>query len=179
MMAKGQERDYLQWSVLAGLTILAGLMQGSLLHWWGFLGVKLDLVLVLVASFTLLRGRRDGVILAAIGGALLDFLSGRYLGLHVLGKTAVAFLIGLVRDVVYKENYLVPFSATFLGTLVDQGIYVLVARLSGFTIGSGILGHVLVSAAFFNSLLTLCVYFRLAALDRFLRERDAAEQQSS
>jgi hypothetical protein len=28
-------------------------------------------------------------------------------------------------------------------------------------------------------LLTLCVYFRLAALDRFLRERDAAEQQSS
>ncbi|NLN16363.1 MAG: rod shape-determining protein MreD [Firmicutes bacterium] len=179
MMAKGPERDYVQWCVLVGLTVLAALLQGSLLHWWSFLGVKLDLVLVLVTSFTLLRGRRDGVILAAVGGVLLDFLSGRYLGLHVLGKTTVACLIGLVRDVVYKENYLVPFSTTFLGTLVDQGIYVGAARLSGLRIGSGILGHVLVSAALANSLLTLCVYFRLAALERFLRRRDEEERRLS
>ncbi|NMB16998.1 MAG: rod shape-determining protein MreD [Firmicutes bacterium] len=178
-MAKTQERDYLQWCVLVGVTIFAALLQGSLLHWWSFLGIKLDLVLVLVASFTLLRGRRDGVLLAAVGGVLLDVLSGRYLGLHVLGKTVVACLIGLVRDVVYKENYLVPFLATFLGTLVDQGIYVFIARLSGLTIGSEIMGNVLVSAAFFNSLLTLCVYFRLAALERFLRKREGAERRLS
>ena len=154
MMAKGPERDYVQWCVLVGLTVLAALLQGSLLHWWSFLGVKLDLVLVLVTSFTLLRGRRDGVILAAVGGVLLDFLSGRYLGLHVLGKTTVACLIGLVRDVVYKENYLVPFSTTFLGTLVDQGS---MSALRSFGIEDRPGSWAMSSSAACNSLLTLCV----------------------
>ncbi|MGI6036764.1 MAG: rod shape-determining protein MreD [Limnochordia bacterium] len=173
-MAKRSPKNYGQWLILGGLILLLGLLQASLFQFWTFFRIKPDLVLIFVVAMALLRPFRQGLWLGMMGGLLLDLFSGRYLGLHIFSKMIVAFGIGAVREYVYKENYFVPFVATFIGTVIDQGVYLTLASFFGLVVfRPEALTEVILPAAFYNSILTLFIYFRLVHLDHYLRELES------
>lgn len=74
------------------LIVAALVIQTSVLATFPFLGVRPDLILVLVLSIGLLRGPGSGVGVAVVGGLLSDILSGQMIGLSVV----VLSMIGLV-----------------------------------------------------------------------------------
>lgn len=91
---------------------------------------RLDLVLLVVAAWALLRGPEAGVGAGLVGGLLQDLLSGHALGLAAGPKILVGFLCGLWKDVVHSGGVGVPvlaaLGATGVDTLASWGVRALV-----------------------------------------------------
>ena len=60
------------------------------------LRIKPDLVLILVVFFSLLNGRRPGLIMGITTGLLQDLLRGRLLGMNLLALALVGWVVGFL-----------------------------------------------------------------------------------
>lgn len=82
-----------------------------------------DLLIVLIAYYTVRNGQFDGMIFAAIAGLLFDFLSGTLLGSMMLSKVLASFIIGYFYNELKTDEFIhspVLFLLTFLGSLIDS-----------------------------------------------------------
>ena len=104
---------------LAGVTML----QGMLGPWLSLAEARPDFVLLLVLVWTLMRGRREGMIAGFIGGFWLDFLGMGPLGLSSLALVTTSFGIGIGRRSVRATHILVPSWVAAVGTLLYALIY--------------------------------------------------------
>lgn len=104
------------YAVVLLLTSVA-LLQSSLLPYLSWGGVRPDLVVMLVISWSLLRGAKEGLLWAFVGGLALDLLSATPLGLSALILTPLIFLTSLGRKGIYRSNILFPLAVIFLATL--------------------------------------------------------------
>lgn len=73
------------------LTIVA-LLQNAWLSRVSLFGSRPDLMLLVVLSWTIVRGVNEGMIWAFIGGLLTDLLSGGPVGAYILALLSVAFV---------------------------------------------------------------------------------------
>jgi rod shape-determining protein MreD len=117
------------WS-FALLCVLA-LLQSTLLPQLQVLGVQPDLVLLVVVSWSLLRGSEEGMVWALIGGLALDVLSSAQLGVNTLPLLLIGFLTGLWQRGLVRLEVLVPLGAIPIATLVYQGAMVALLKLLG------------------------------------------------
>ena len=80
-------------------------------------GVRPDVVLVVVISAALPRGRETGLLCGAFGGILQDLLSAGPFGLNTLTKMLLGLLIGFFERKVNQGNLLLPLVAIAAGTV--------------------------------------------------------------
>lgn len=83
-------------SLYYGIPILlvAAVVQSAWLQDVQVLGGRPDLVLLLVVTWSVIRGPRGGVVWGFVGGICCDLLSGGTFGLWTLSLTIVGFLTG-------------------------------------------------------------------------------------
>ena len=86
-------------------------------------GVKPNLVLLLVLLWTLLRGRREALIVAFTGGFWLDFLVLATMGVSSLALVLSSFVTGIGRRAVQPTQVLVPVGVGVLGSLVYATVF--------------------------------------------------------
>ncbi|MCL1873935.1 MAG: rod shape-determining protein MreD [Clostridiales bacterium] len=101
------------------------------------LGVQPDLLLCAAVFIALWRKPRYALIMAVLLGLSRDLLLGRYIGLSALAFLAAVALIIRVGPRFYKENYLVPVAAVFLGGAISALTYALGGKLVGMPITLG------------------------------------------
>lgn len=76
------------------ILLIAAVVQSAWLEGVQVLGGRPDLVLLLVVTWSVIRGAREGVVWGFIGGLCCDLLSGGSFGLWTLSLTVVGFLAG-------------------------------------------------------------------------------------
>jgi len=83
-------------SLYFGIPILltAAVLQSTWLENVRILGGRPDLVLLLIITWSIIRGASDGVLWGFIGGIFCDLLSGGPFGLWTVVLTLVAFITG-------------------------------------------------------------------------------------
>src|SRR5664280_634373 len=90
-------------------------LQSTLIPALSIGGVRPDLVLVVVVSAALTRGRETGVLCGVFGGVLQDLLSAGPFG--VLSKMLVGLFVGFYERKINQQNWLMPLMAVGAGTL--------------------------------------------------------------
>lgn len=90
-----------------------------------------DLILLIVISWSLLRGGREGLIWGFVGGLCLDLLSGGPLGASAIALMVVSLLSGQGETNIFKGNLLLPLIIAPLGTLVYYGLLLVILELTG------------------------------------------------
>ncbi|MAG35239.1 MAG: rod shape-determining protein MreD [Dehalococcoidia bacterium] len=112
----------------AGLLLIAALLQGSVLPFVTGGRVPLNLVLVLVIVWALIRGPQPALIWAVAGGLWLDLLSGVPLGTAMLALILVAYActIGVIPWL--SATGLVAAVVTAGGTLLYTFLYLFLLR---------------------------------------------------
>jgi len=98
------------------------------------LGMKPDLLLILVLFIALLEGSVTGLKAGAIIGLMEDLVVGKFIGMHMLTKMLTAFVIGLAEPKIFKENYLVPVATLFTGTILNEFLFILFGNMVGMEI---------------------------------------------
>ena len=83
-------------SLYFGIPILlvAAVVQSVVFERISILGGRPDLVLLLVVTWSIIRGADEGALWGFVGGVCCDLLSGSGLGLWTLSLTAVGLLVG-------------------------------------------------------------------------------------
>jgi len=120
------------------LTVVFGLiLQATLLAELNLFGVgiKPDLVLIVVVSYGLLKGPWYGAVIGLAAGLGADLFSGGVLGVGALAKMATGFMAGLLEKAIFKDNLLVPVLSLLAGTMVCEGIFLVVSGALGWYFG--------------------------------------------
>jgi rod shape-determining protein MreD len=83
------------------------------------MGIKPDLLLILVLFVGLYRGPVSGAWCGFLSGMLLDFFSPTPLGINTLSKTILGFLIGQLAPFLYFEFPLIQGLLLFIATFLE------------------------------------------------------------
>ena len=131
------------------------------------MGVKPDLMLLMVISWSLLRGAQEGVIWALVGGMGLDLLSGAPFGTSTVALVALSLLAGVGELSVFRTHITLPLIATLIATLVYDLFFLLLLHMQGCSIAwADSLTKVVLPSTLFNVLLAPFVYKALYWLHR-------------
>lgn len=146
---------------------LAVVLQASAVPHLRVWGVFPDLPLVIVVSWSMLRGSRSGLVWGLIAGLFVDLLSGTPAGAATVALGAVGFLAGMVRRTALRVQVLLPVLAVVAATLLYDLALLLGMQLFGRTVlWLETLGRIILPSAALNLLLLPALYFPLRALYR-------------
>ncbi len=118
---------YLVVPLLAIVAILQTTIVPHLTIW----GVFADLPLLVVVSWSLLRGPREGIVWGFVAGLVVDLFSGAPFGAATLALIAVGFLSGLAQAATYRAHLALSAVVMFLATIVYDLLFLLVIQVAG------------------------------------------------
>jgi len=149
------------------LLLTVALLQTTALPALEILGVRPELMLLMVLAWSLLRGVEEGLVWAFLGGLMLDLFSGGPVGASALALLVVSFLSGLTRGSVTRTSFMLPIGIALAGTLLYQTLFLLVIQLTRGTVpwADSLFRATLPSLAV-NALLMPVIFKIMAWLDR-------------
>lgn len=149
------------------LLIAIVILQTTAMPHLTILGVKPDLVLLVVISWSLLRGAKEGVIWALVGGIGLDLLSGAPFGTSTVALLVLSLLAGMGELSVFRTHIALPLIATLLATLAYDLFFLLLLHMRGYSIAwADSLIKVVLPSTLLNVLLAPFIYKALYWLHR-------------
>jgi rod shape-determining protein MreD len=119
--------------------VLVAVLQATLVSHLALWGVFVDLPVLVVVSWSLLRGPREGMLWGAIAGVVVDLLSGAPFGAATLSLIAVGFLLGLGKTSVFaaadsEVGIVFPVVMAFLATVLYDLFFLFIVWISGYTV---------------------------------------------
>ena len=114
------------------IIVVALLIQLTLINSITILGLKPDLILILVVIFSLLKGEKEGTISGFASGLLQDIFSTGLLGINALVKTVIGFTCGILRKKIFHEHilFLIPV-ITFIASFIQSILIFFLLRTFG------------------------------------------------
>jgi rod shape-determining protein MreD len=91
-------------------------------------------MVLVVVSWSLLRGAREGILWGFLGGLSLDFLSGLPLGTNALSLTLTAYAASLGQLTIYRTNPFFPPALALAASILNDCVLMLLLSLSGYAL---------------------------------------------
>jgi rod shape-determining protein MreD len=134
------------------ILLLAAVLQSVWLDGLRLIGGRPDLVLLLVVTWSIIRGANEGALWGFVGGVICDLLSGSGLGLWTLSLTTVGLLAGQPWVQALGPTLIRLALMSAFGTLVGHTVLLLTMALLGYAVS---LGRDLPAVAFPAAMLNL------------------------
>jgi rod shape-determining protein MreD len=115
--------------VVIPMVVLLAILQATVLPAFPLFGVIPGLWLILAVGWSLVRGMREGLILAFIGGLMIDLLSTAPLGASSISLMLAIVAVTFLQRFLPKNQTLVPALLMALATIIFWAIYLLLLRL--------------------------------------------------
>lgn len=117
---------------LAGVLLLTiALLQTSVMPNFLLFGVVPDLMLLVIVSWTLLRGIQESIVWALAGGFMLDLLSGGPFGAITVSISLSALVAGSGSFTIFHGSSWLPALASAVATGIYNLVYLAILQLSG------------------------------------------------
>jgi rod shape-determining protein MreD len=108
------------WTVI--LSIIAGILQSTLIARFAIFNVVPDLALCIVVYAAYVNGTMTGQVSGFFSGLLLDFLSAAPLGLNCLVRTLIGALTGIFKGAFFLDIFFMPVILCALATIIKAFI---------------------------------------------------------
>jgi rod shape-determining protein MreD len=110
------------------LTLLAALLEATVLPRLRIFGGQPDLVLIIVLTWAILDRDREAMVWAFVGGLWLDLFSGVPLGISSLILVPIVYLVGLTEARMYRTNIVLPLVLGVIGIWAYHLLFLLALR---------------------------------------------------
>lgn len=145
---------------------LLALVQATVAPHLRLFGVAPDVVLLFTVSWALLQGVREGVLVALIGGLVLDALSAGPFGAQTVALLVVGALAGISGQNVFRTERLLPYVAVVVATLLYYLILLVALATTGRVIAWGPMALRQVLPAIAYNVLAMAVVYGIARWGR-------------
>ncbi|MCJ7656685.1 MAG: rod shape-determining protein MreD, partial [Candidatus Atribacteria bacterium] len=114
------------------IIVITLVIQLTLVNSVTVLGLKPDLIMVVVVVFSLMKGEKEGAISGFASGLLQDIFSTGLLGINALAKTVIGFICGILKEKIFHEHilFMIPV-ITFIASFIQSIIMSLLLRAFG------------------------------------------------
>lgn len=134
---------------------IAIFIQATLLNFFPVLGVKPNLLLILVVLNAFQKGYREGALAGLFGGLMEDLAVGSYIGMNALVMMAAGYLVGLVESKLYKDSTFIMIVLTLIASIFTQFLTYILLYSVGVSIMPGVaMFRVAIPAAIYTAALT-------------------------
>ena len=160
--------------IVLAITIIAGfLLQCTVFKALSIASISPNLLIVVVASFGFMRGKKEGMFVGFFCGLLIDIFYGSMIGFYALIYMYIGFGNGFLYKIFFDEDVKVPMvlvagSDIAYGVLVYGLQFMLRGRLDFFSY----LQHIILPEMVYTVLLTAVLYRPLYRLNRWLTENE-------
>ena len=154
------------------IIVVALLIQLTLINSITILGLKPDLIMVVVVVFSLLKGEKEGTISGFASGLLQDIFSTGLLGINALAKTVIGFTCGILKEKIFYEHilFLIPV-ITFIASFMQSILIFLLLRAFGIEYGLvWSLKQIALPEALYSSLLSPFIFLAINKLFQTIKE---------
>lgn len=154
------------------IIVVALLIQLTLINSITILGLKPDLIMVVVVVFSLLKGEKEGAISGFASGLLQDVFSTGLLGINALAKTVIGFTCGILKEKIFYEHilFLIPV-ITFIASFMQSILIFLLLRAFGIECGlAWSLKQIALPEALYSSLLSPFIFLAINKLFQTIKE---------
>ena len=158
-----------------GIMFSLALLQTTVMPHITVLGVHPDLVLMAVVAWSVLRGSKEGMVWALIGGVVMDLFSAAPFGISTLTLLIVGFASGLGQASFFRIDLLVPIVIIVPATLVYQlCIAGLLSLLTGAAGWGTRFGQIVLPTILVNSVGMIVVYVLVRLVHQRTRREEVA-----
>ena len=106
------------------------LLQTTTFQTLSFANIVPNLMIIVVSSFGLMRGRKEGMYIGFICGLLIDIFCGFYLGIYALLYMYVGYINGLFRKRFYPEDIKQPLILVSASDILSNCVIYIVLFLT-------------------------------------------------
>jgi rod shape-determining protein MreD len=152
------------WFLAVPLLAALSLIQSSILRQISFLDGSLDLLLLAVVCWSLLRPE-EGLVWALLAGIFSDLFSGGPFGVTSIACLLVAFIVGQLHGRLWTDSPLAVMAITLLSTMLLHLAIIAQLLILGRTLNVGYaLAYTTLPTAFLNTLFVIPAYLLLRRL---------------
>jgi rod shape-determining protein MreD len=152
------------WFLAVPLLALLALLQTAVFRQILFLDGSLDLLLVAIVSWSLLRPE-EGLAWAMLAGIFADMFSGGPFGITSIAYLLVAISVGALHGRLWTHSPLAVMATALFGTIIAQLASIAMLVLFGHSLEVGyLLTYVTLPSAFLNTIASVPVYLALRRL---------------
>ncbi|WP_458406643.1 rod shape-determining protein MreD [Anaerotignum sp.] len=149
------------------------ILQTTLFPLLAIRGIFPNTALIIVTSYALLRGSKEGAIVGGFTGLLLDIFFNTMIGFYTLLYLAIGLLFGRSQKSFYRENYLLPIIFCAVSTVLYQAVL----YITGFLFrGEGnllyFLFSILVPELVYMAIVTVIIYRILFGINEWLELKE-------
>ena len=159
--------------ITALIIFLNFILQTTLFPLLAIRGIFPNTALILVTSYALLRGSKEGAIIGGCCGVLMDIFFSKMIGFYTLLYLAMGLLFGRSQKTFYRENYILPVIFCTIATVLYQAVL----YITGFMFrGEGnilyFLFSVLVPELVYTAVVTILFYRILFGINEWLELKE-------
>ncbi len=141
------------------LLALAAVIQSTVLARFPIFGGRVDLVLLLALSWTLIGEWQGGMLWGLMGGLSLDTLSGGPFGATAIGLIVVTYLASFSEGRFWRSHVLLPLATALLASVLYHLITLSLLTVTGYGVDWAYsLTRLTLPAVLLNTLFMLPVY---------------------
>lgn len=145
-------------AVLIFLSLIGLILQSTVFNSIAIAGVKPDFILILVIFYSIIRGNQKGAAVGFLLGLIEDVYLGRFIGMNALAKGLTGFAAGILTRGAFSDNLFVPIITTFLGTLLNGFIFLVLGKTAGLQWAMSLWLWKAVPMAIYNACLVPFIY---------------------
>lgn len=135
------------------------ILQSTLLQFTKIYNVLPNTSLVLAICFAINSDKKKGSLIGFIIGILQDIVFGKMIGLNALIYMLISYIITLTNKNIFKENYIIPFLFTALGTVVYYIFSIFFMYFLGYSIDFfSIIRNMLSVEILYNAIISIVIY---------------------
>lgn len=159
--------------ITALIVLLNFLLQTTLFSLIAVRGIFPNTALIIVTSYALLRGSKEGAIAGGFTGLLMDVFFSTMIGFYTLLYLAIGLFFGRSQKTFYRENYILPVIFCAVSTVLYQAVL----YITGFMFrGEGnilfFLINVLLPEIVYMAVVTIPVYRLLFAANEWMELKE-------
>ena len=134
-----------------------------------FANITPNLLIIVVASFGLMRGRKEGMYIGFFSGLLIDIFCGFYLGIYALLYMYVGYLTGLFQKRFYPEDIKLPLLIISVSDFLSNIIIYLILFLTRSRFDFGYyFSNIILPELVYTMIITIFLYLLLLKINQKL-----------
>ena len=103
--------------IIGLLLVIVHTLEATLFQYLRIGNIAPNFMIMIIVSFALLRGSKEGAIVGAVAGFLYDISFGMHLGPTIISYALIGYICGKLNKNFYRENFIIPFLCTLFSSL--------------------------------------------------------------
>lgn len=117
--------------VIGALLILTQILESTVFQMLRIGHIAPNFMIILIVSFALLRGSKEGTVVGIVSGLLYDSTFGLMMGPTIFAYALIGYICGKFNKNFYRENFIIPMICTFFSSLFASIINMIALVLRG------------------------------------------------